>query len=646
MKIKRVIAGLLATAVVLPAIPLRAKADVSLYTILEDQALIEFIENDRRYDKNGDGSIDSDEFEAITSLVIDGGAENYVASLNGIENFPNLKNLEANNMTKLNTIDVTGCRNLESIVAYNSPTLSKLILDYHPNLKIIDINSTQISQVNTVNCPQLYYLNVAASKVNHLYFESDSMLGTVYKNSTPSADQYPIYNYLYVSLVINPGSDVVVGAPSGAASISTAKFPDAGFRRYVYDTFDNGDGLLTAAEISLIKEIRFYGGETVKGIEYFPELRHLEFGYALNMNRVTSLDVTHNSKLNYLDIMGTAISSLDLSHNPDLAYLNIADTNITSLDIRSNPYLSQAYKNPTYRDTDEYLNSDYYTYYADANASCDLFITIGCNVTAGATRVPPTQSSSGGQTDLTRSDVSAFVERLYTIALGRSSDSTGKANWVAAIRNGESGAEAAKGFLFSNEFLNKNMTNDEFVDILYRTFFDREADIDGHEAWVAALERGESKQDVIMGFINSTEWANVCLQYGILSGGTGTPSITVEPSREVIEFATRLYTTCLKREPDQNGLMAWARQLANLKDTGSNAAHGFFFSDEMNRANVPNDEFVTRLYLTFMNRMPDEAGKNAWVNQLNSGVSREEVFQGFAQSSEFGQICAQYGIIR
>ena len=47
-----------------------------------------------------------------------------------------------------------------------------------------------------------------------------------------------------------------------------------------------------------------------------------------------------------------------------------------------------------------------------------------------------------------------------------------------------------------------------------------------------------------------------------------------------------------------------------------------------------------------MNREPDEAGYTAWVGQLDSGVSREEVFNGFSQSTEFGRICANYGIIR
>lgn len=243
--------------------------------------------------------------------------------------------------------------------------------------------------------------------------------------------------------------------------------------------------------------------------------------------------------------------------------------------------------------------------------------------------------------------VAGFVERLYSIALGRASDPAGKQSWVDAITlRGTSGAEAARGFLYSPEFLNRDTTNEDFTRVLYRTFFDREPDEAGFTAWVNALNDGASKQDVIEGFINSTEWANLCLRYGIASGGSGTPNTEVEPNEQTIGFATRLYTTCLNRDADENGLMAWARQLANQRDTGTGAARGFFFSSEFTGQNVSNSEYVNRLYRTFMGREADEAGFNAWVGQLDSGVSREEVFDGFAASTEFAQICASYGIIR
>ena len=272
----------------------------------------------------------------------------------------------------------------------------------------------------------------------------------------------------------------------------------------------------------------------------------------------------------------------------------------------------------------------------------------GTEAPSSSTEAPETPAGTpSSSTPAPEQGVAGFVERLYTVALGRSSDAQGKQDWIDAVTlRGETGAGCARGFLYSPEFLNKDVSNETFVTVLYRTFFDREPDTDGFNGWVNALNGGASKQDVIEGFINSTEWANLCLRFGIRSGGTGVPNITVEPNQKTIDFATRLYTTCLGREADEDGLMAWARQLANQRDTGTGAAHGFFFSSEFTGQNVSNSEFVTRLYRTFMGREPDTDGFNAWVAQLDSGVSREEVFNGFACSPEFSVICADYGIIR
>ena len=288
---------------------------------------------------------------------------------------------------------------------------------------------------------------------------------------------------------------------------------------------------------------------------------------------------------------------------------------------------------------------------------CDITLSGGINPTSSSatqstapnepTSIPHADIPVISYTPTNETGVAGFVERLYSVALGRQSDPVGKQDWIDAITlRGETGASCARGFLYSNEFLSKQVTNEVFVAVLYRTFFDREPDQAGFDAWVNLLNNGTTKEEVIEGFINSTEWANLCLRYGIRSGGSGVPSVEIQPNQQTIEFATRLYTTCLRRNADQNGLMAWARQLANQRDTGTGAARGFFFSSEFTNQNVSNRDFVRRLYLTFMDREPDESGYNAWVTQLDSGVSREEVFNGFALSPEFSRICADYGIIR
>ena len=259
----------------------------------------------------------------------------------------------------------------------------------------------------------------------------------------------------------------------------------------------------------------------------------------------------------------------------------------------------------------------------------------------------PTNTPSAKPSNASETGTSGFIDRLYQNILGRNADAAGKADWMNQIMTkGKTGADIAKGFLYSQEFLNKDMSNGEFLEILYKVFFDRASDEGGKAHWLRLMSGGMSKQDVIMGFINSTEWANVCLTYGIPSGGTGIPNKNIEPNEKVIAFATRLYTTCLERNVDEGGLKYWSTELANMRVSGTKAAWGFFFSDEMINKNLPSDIYITRLYRTFMGREPDQGGFDYWMGRFASGATREEVFYGFANAPEFAKICADYGIVK
>jgi len=74
-----------------------------------------------------------------------------------------------------------------------------------------------------------------------------------------------------------------------------------------------------------------------------------------------------------------------------------------------------------------------------------------------------------------------FVERLYTVALNRTSDPEGKKFWCKeVVENGRSGADCARYFLLdAPEFMNRKLSTEDFVETLYKTFFDRKSDAAG-----------------------------------------------------------------------------------------------------------------------------------------------------------------------
>ena len=242
-------------------------------------------------------------------------------------------------------------------------------------------------------------------------------------------------------------------------------------------------------------------------------------------------------------------------------------------------------------------------------------------------------------------NISAFVSRLYTVVLGRDAETDGLNYWTNELKNQRiDGATAARSFIKSEEFISKNVSNEEYLRILYSTFFDRQMDDGGRDYWLGQLASGVSKDSVLEGFIYSNEWNEVCKAYGIKSGAQ-IPSAPVV-NTAVRGFAERLYTKALGRDAESEGLDYWYGELVSGRITGTNAAYGFVFSDEYVNAGHSDSEFVQMLYRLFMDREYDQGGYDYWMSKLAAGESRINVFYGFCYSEEFANICDSCGIAR
>jgi len=131
-----------------------------------------------------------------------------------------------------------------------------------------------------------------------------------------------------------------------------------------------------------------------------------------------------------------------------------------------------------------------------------------------------------------RSQVTEFVTRFYQLCLDRSPDEAGLKAWVdQLLAKKTTGAKVAEGFIFSQEFMAKNTSNEDFVTILYRAFFNREPDGGGFSSWLGLLKSGYSRQFVLAGFVNSYEFKKLCTTYGIIAGkldpGASMPTIQI-----------------------------------------------------------------------------------------------------------------------
>lgn len=242
-----------------------------------------------------------------------------------------------------------------------------------------------------------------------------------------------------------------------------------------------------------------------------------------------------------------------------------------------------------------------------------------------------------------------LIRRMYRTMLGREAEALGVQYYVDKLTSGEmDGSAMAQGFASSPEFQNKKYSEEEYLAALYDAFFGRVPGPSEVQYWKNEMASGKSRKYVLRGFVNSNEYERLCQAAGITRGemvlGEGEE---YEIDREKLGgFVERLYVKALKRPtlPAKEEKRYYVEAIANREMTAEQAAKNFFFSPEFKNQNTSNEEYIGRLYLTFMGREAEPAGMGYWLDQMSRGMSREEVLGQFAISDEFKGIMESYGI--
>ena len=130
----------------------------------------------------------------------------------------------------------------------------------------------------------------------------------------------------------------------GIAINDTNIFPDTVFQGYLRNAtyYDNstgtykkidwdGNGKLSLTERMAVKRIDVSSFEVhnLKGIEKFPELIELK----CENRHISQLDLSQNTKLEYLYCKSNELTKLDLRNNPNITILDCSDNNLDKLDV-------------------------------------------------------------------------------------------------------------------------------------------------------------------------------------------------------------------------------------------------------------------------------------------------------------------------
>jgi hypothetical protein len=121
-----------------------------------------------------------------------------------------------------------------------------------------------------------------------------------------------------------------------------------------------------------------------------------------------------------------------------------------------------------------------------------------------------------GNAEITEEDSPAYelVKRFYSQCYDQEPEDNKVNYWSIKLESGEvSIDDIAKKFILSEEFKNRNLKNEEYVNILYEILLNREPDNIGLMAWLDRLGKGMTRNVVLYEFLRSVEYKGLCRNY-------------------------------------------------------------------------------------------------------------------------------------
>ena len=290
------------------------------------------------YDRDGDGEISIAEGEKVTQIVNEG--NNTVASLTGIEYFPNLRTLRWEGISYWGN---------DGLVTEGQ--LTSVDLSQNAKLTEINLNCNQLTALDLSGNPLVRELRVYGNKISDLDLNGGAALEVLEcsHNLLTSLDisGYPQLRHLscnenqltLIDLSYCPLLTWIQIENNQISSINISSLPDL---THLYC----GSNQLSSLDISSCHNLQelycAYNQLSSLDVTSCPDLHGLHFYYNQD---ITSIDLHNCPNLTSLEFSGTKITDIDLSNCPNLNSLYCWSCQLNALDLSSLTNLTILYCN-------------------------------------------------------------------------------------------------------------------------------------------------------------------------------------------------------------------------------------------------------------------------------------------------------------
>ena len=239
------------------------------------------------------------------------------------------------------------------------------------------------------------------------------------------------------------------------------------------------------------------------------------------------------------------------------------------------------------------------------NTTGENFAEVPTSIAVPLTLPPSTPFAKQGNAN------ADYVEALYRSILNRDADASGLASWTSQLNSGKlTRLQVVQGIRQSPEHFTQEVTD------FYMTILGRAPDSQGLQGWVQDLQSGLPEEQIAFDFLDSPEY---------LSKGDK-------------NFVDQMYQSILGRTFDAAGEANWLNALGD--DASGNATHTPALTHEQVITSfLDSQESLTRLvegfYQVYLQRLADAGGLSNWVSALQNGGSFLSIGQQFLASDEY-----------
>ena len=296
---------------------------------------------------------------SISSLVLSSNTQlqelscndNPLSSLD-ISNNTKLQKLSCAN-NQLSELKVTNQVELQELYCERNQ-LGSIDLSQNPKLKILycgdnlltELQIDHLSDLNALGCEnnKLSTLDLSnCTKLKRLICRGNENMAFITMWTGFSPDELDYYE------IGNSGFRVTTAEDDE----TEIEIEDPAFKEYLLHTYDlNGNGKLSVKEAShiLLIDVCTDNITSLKGIEYFVNLRNLSCygslgidpvsGLVYYLGSLSTLDISKNTLLTSINCPGNKLTTLDVSNNTDLETLFCSSNQLTELDVSKNTSLT------------------------------------------------------------------------------------------------------------------------------------------------------------------------------------------------------------------------------------------------------------------------------------------------------------------